>query len=209
MVAAVTLLLVWLYSAKPTQLPVVAVVAVAVGLRATAQLATLVVRCTSTALQLLVPTAALGLAQLQPTPQLVQAATVRLAAHLATVGVVAVAVGRKTPLQVPLVLVGKAARVVRLAVVVVVVAVLAAHQAVRAMVVLAHGVRSLSLSTTRSDMERILVLVDTDTDIVINVIVATDDYQPPAGVRAIEAPGAKIGWLWAGGEQVPPEEALE
>lgn len=54
-----------------------------------------------------------------------------------------------------------------------------------------------------------LVLIEIETDIVRNVIIAGDDYVPPAGLMAIEAPGARIGWLWAGGEQVPPEEALE
>lgn len=59
---------------------------------------------------------------------------------------------------------------------------------------------------------RTLVLVEIDTDVVRNVIVANDDYQPPAGLMAIEAPGARIGWLWADGNQVPvpePEEILE
>ena len=59
-------------------------------------------------------------------------------------------------------------------------------------------------------MERILVLIDAETDIVQNVIVVGDaEYTPPAGIRAVEAPGAQIGWLWAAGEQVPPEEPLE
>ena len=63
-------------------------------------------------------------------------------------------------------------------------------------------------------MERILVLIEVATDIVQNVIIADGDYDPPAGIRAIEAPGARIGWLWNNGEQVdpnpaPPEEILE
>lgn len=59
-------------------------------------------------------------------------------------------------------------------------------------------------------MERILVLIEIDTDIVRNVIVATDGYVPPAEYTAIEAPGARIGWLWNGGDQIPAlEETLE
>ena len=52
-------------------------------------------------------------------------------------------------------------------------------------------------------MERILVLIDSS-DVVVNVIVATDDYTPPAGITAVEAPGARIGWLWGNGEQIEP-----
>lgn len=74
----------------------------------------------------------------------------------------------------------------------------------------AGAVRSLSRSITRSDMERVLVLVEVATDIVRNVIVVGDaEYTPPAELRAIEAPGAQIGWLWNDGAQIPPEEALE
>lgn len=53
-------------------------------------------------------------------------------------------------------------------------------------------------------MEKILVLIDLETDIVQNVIVAGADYQSPAGIRAVEAPGARIGWVWNDGEQVDP-----
>lgn len=54
-------------------------------------------------------------------------------------------------------------------------------------------------------MERVLVLVEVATDIVRNVIVVGDaEYTPPAELRAIEAPGARIGWLWNNGEQVDP-----
>lgn len=53
-------------------------------------------------------------------------------------------------------------------------------------------------------MEKILVLIETETDVVQNVIVASDDYQPPAGLRFVEAPGAIIGWLWNNGQQVEP-----
>ena len=53
-------------------------------------------------------------------------------------------------------------------------------------------------------MERILVLVNVETDIVQNVIIAGESYEPPAGMRAVEAPGAQIGWLWNDGEQVEP-----
>lgn len=53
-------------------------------------------------------------------------------------------------------------------------------------------------------MEKILVLIDAETDIVQNVIIASDDYVPPTGLRIVEAPGAIIGWLWNNGEQVEP-----
>lgn len=54
-------------------------------------------------------------------------------------------------------------------------------------------------------MERVLVLVETATDIVRNVIlVGQAEYIPPDGLMAIEAPGAQIGWLWNNGEQVEP-----
>lgn len=56
---------------------------------------------------------------------------------------------------------------------------------------------------------KILVLVDIQTDVVLNVIVATDDYQPPAGLRAVEAPGAQIGWLWNDGVQSLPAPDTE
>lgn len=59
---------------------------------------------------------------------------------------------------------------------------------------------------------RTLVLIEIETDIVRNVIIAGDDYVPPTGLMAIEAPGARIGWLWLDGEQMPvpePEEILE
>lgn len=55
-------------------------------------------------------------------------------------------------------------------------------------------------------MELTLVLVEIETDVVLNVIVATEDYVPPVGVRAVEAPGARIGWLWNNGAQVEPLE---
>lgn len=116
------------------QPPVVAVAVAVAGLRATVGQATLVARYTSTALGLLVLMAALELARPQLTLQQAQAATARLAAHLATVvGVVGV-VARRTPLRVPLVLVDKAGQVARLVAVAVAVAVLAAHRAVRATV---------------------------------------------------------------------------
>ncbi len=58
-------------------------------------------------------------------------------------------------------------------------------------------------------MERILILIDSS-DMVTNVIIAGPDYTPPAGITAVEAPGARIGWLWNNGEQIdpnPPESA--
>ena len=53
-------------------------------------------------------------------------------------------------------------------------------------------------------MERVLVVIETATDLVENVVLASGEYDPGSGRHTVEAPGAIIGWLWNGGDQQPP-----
>lgn len=55
-------------------------------------------------------------------------------------------------------------------------------------------------------MEQTLVIIETETDLVQNIIVwaGPGQYDPSPGYFAVAAPGARIGWLWNNGEQVEP-----